>query len=386
MSLLALIAVLLFVFSGCGDDSSKQHSMVVTENDLFSNSLRVATHQHTIVIHLEHPDGEGHDKDLGENGVDEIPVHYSEDVNHTFCWEDDTSDAWHSMELIDSNGNTVLTEHINGECANATITAGHYTMRFTHGGQSEGTQAIFIRLDEDNVKSSGIVNMASVEDNIKTLITTNECSYCDLSYANLTGANLSHAWLRYANLREASLYGADLSWADCYYANLSGADLSHANLAWALLSNSDLREAYISNADLHSVAMIEANLRGAKLNKSDLYGADLSGANLSYVDLSEANLSYADLPGVDLSYADLSAANLSYADLSGVDLTDADLSAANLSYADLSGVDLTDADLSLAIWVDGTRCEEESIGTCRPPYPWAPLTPAPGEDDKERII
>ena len=169
MSLVAFLAILLFAFNGCGDGSSKIQSNVITENDLFANPQIKATHEDTMVIFLEHPDGEGHDNDIGVKGVDEIPVYYSEDFNHTFCWEDDTSVAGgvighhvgKSMELINSSGNTVLTVHNNSECTNATITAGHYTMRFTHGGQSEDTQVIFIRPVEDINSSIGIVSVSS---------------------------------------------------------------------------------------------------------------------------------------------------------------------------------------------------------------------------------
>ena len=275
MSLLALMAVLLFAFSGCGDSDSEIQSNVITENDLFANPQIKATHQHTLVIHLEHPDGEGHDKDIGEKGVDEVPMYYPESVNHTFCWEDDTSDAGHSMELIDSSGNTVLIEHINGECANATIPAGHYTMRFTHGGQSEGTQAIFIRPVEDMSSRRGILNVSSVEDNIHTLITEGDCFGCDLSYANL--------------------YRANLEWAQLGYANLTRADLSHANLSNARMDFANLREAYLSSAnltdaDLFYANLIGADLRAANLTRAYLYGVDLTDADVTQADLTDANL------------------------------------------------------------------------------------------------
>ena len=96
---------------------------------------------------------------------------------------------------------------------------------------------------------------------LKKLKETKICPNCDLSKANLKGANLSEA-----NLKGANLYAADLS-----YANLKGADLSYANLKYANLSNTSLSNANLSNADLS-----EADLYGA-----DLYGADLSGADLN---------------------------------------------------------------------------------------------------------
>jgi hypothetical protein len=119
-------------------------SKVITENDLFANPHIRTTHQHTLVIQLEHPDGEGHERDIGEKGVDEVPLYYSESVNHTFYRKDDFSAAEYSKqvighhvgksaELIDSSGDTILTVNNDSECKNATIPAGHYTMRFMTG-------------------------------------------------------------------------------------------------------------------------------------------------------------------------------------------------------------------------------------------------------------
>ena len=76
---------------------------------------------------------------------------------------------------------------------------------------------------------------------------------------------------------------------------------------------------------------------------------DLSGA-----DLSASNLYNADLTGTDLSEADLTGANLRRANLSDANLRDADLTDADLSGANLSG----------AIWTNGVRFEEGSIGQC----------------------
>lgn len=67
----------------------------------------------------------------------------------------------------------------------------------------------------------------------------------------------------------------------------------------------------------------------------DLVGGDFRGRNMRGVNLSRSNLSYA---------------NFSRADLSG----------ANLSGANLSG-----ADFSEAVWFDGRRCQQGSIGLCR---------------------
>ena len=263
MYLLALLTVIFFAFYGCGDGDSEKRSNVITENDLFANPQIKATHEDTMVIFLEHPDGEGHDNDIGEKGVDEVPVHYSESVNHTFCWEDDTSATEHSMELIDSSGNTVLTEHINGECANAIIPSGHYTMRFTHGGQSEGTQAIFIRPVEDiSISSRGAVNTASVQDNIHTLLTTKRCGLCDLHSADLSDADLMSASLWSANLSNANLSGADLEGAVLWWVNLSSANLSGADLSSADLKEANLSGVNMSGANLSCAIWVDETICG----------------------------------------------------------------------------------------------------------------------------
>lgn len=59
---------------------------------------------------------------------------------------------------------------------------------------------------------------------LKRLLETKQCPGCDLTNADLRGANL-----RYADLRGADLRGANLSNADLRGANLTGAKLTNAN-------------------------------------------------------------------------------------------------------------------------------------------------------------
>lgn len=70
---------------------------------------------------------------------------------------------------------------------------------------------------------------AAVPEDIRTLLTSNQCRNCDLRYAHLAGENLSGADLRGADLTGANLSGANLSGADLRGALLSGAQLSGAN-------------------------------------------------------------------------------------------------------------------------------------------------------------
>lgn len=77
-----------------------------------------------------------------------------------------------------------------------------------------------------------------------------------------------------------------------------------------------------------------------------------------------------DWAGCDIGRADLSVVNLTGANLAGADLTGADLSGAILFDANLEGANLTDVllkgtNLSNAIWMDGSKCAEGSIGECK---------------------
>lgn len=103
---------------------------------------------------------------------------------------------------------------------------------------------------------------------IQQLLSTNECSRCDLNkaglvYAELTGANLSATSLIQANLSHADLSAANLTQAQLNGATLFGADLTGADLRGANLQGADLREAILTNA----------NLEGANLDGTSLLGA-----------------------------------------------------------------------------------------------------------------
>lgn len=115
-------------------------------------------------------------------------------------------------------------------------------------------------------------------------------------------------------------------------------------------SRCDKQGAWLKGADISG-----SNLSAVRLNSAQLGGANLSNANLAGADLSYANLSHARLSG----------ANLARADLTGADLTDADLSHADLSGASVAGAELAQARLDRAIWPDGRRCGDGSLGQCR---------------------
>lgn len=103
-----------------------------------------------------------------------------------------------------------------------------------------------------------------------------------------------------------------------------------------------------------------AHLSNARLMMARLAGVDLRQADMRFVDLTQSDLAYAKLQGVDLTGSNLRGTDLSNADLSGADLSFADLSDAKLEGAVLDG-----ARLRGAIWMDGRRCAETSVGGCR---------------------
>ncbi|NET57361.1 MAG: tetratricopeptide repeat protein [Symploca sp. SIO2E6] len=103
---------------------------------------------------------------------------------------------------------------------------------------------------------------------LQQLLTTKDCTACDLRDAgliltDLRGANLSGADLTGANLSRANLSGADLTGANLTGTSLNGANLTGAFLNGANLTGTDLRDAYLGGAQLFGVNLQAANVRGA---------------------------------------------------------------------------------------------------------------------------
>jgi serine/threonine protein kinase len=104
------------------------------------------------------------------------------------------------------------------------------------------------------------------------LLSTKECTNCDLSNVNLSGMNLSGANLRGANLTGANLSNANLSGAVLEGAILEDVNLSSSNLAGANFISSNLTNANFSNANLSGVSLESAILTGANFNQADVTG------------------------------------------------------------------------------------------------------------------
>jgi len=263
ISFLALLLLASVSFIGCDNDGgggSAQDAGALTENDFAEGLVIFANPPRGVVVtFLEPPDSEKPENDTGEVGNDIIPYRYSEDLNHTYCFEDENVGAEHFAILFDSDGNEVLRVEANGGCVTELIPAGDYYLEFTHDGKIEETLPIFAipqqngeqaaqRVDTDQrlFKSaknqfSRIINnfyniitqkakAQTVAQNRSTLLRTKKCVGC-----NLSGANLSFADLHGANLSDATLTQADLS-----FANLRGADLSRATLTGVILDSSTI--------------------------------------------------------------------------------------------------------------------------------------------------
>jgi uncharacterized protein YjbI with pentapeptide repeats len=111
------------------------------------------------------------------------------------------------------------------------------------------------------------VKAESIED-LQQLLSTQECTGC-----NLIDAGLAHATLTRANLQNADLRGANLSRADLRGANLSGADLSGATLYGANLRGADLTGAKLTNTDLRRAYLLNTVIEGTNFNTAYLKDA-----------------------------------------------------------------------------------------------------------------
>jgi uncharacterized protein YjbI with pentapeptide repeats len=226
---------------------------------------------------------------------------------------------------------------------------------------------------------------AANPDQVKKLLTTNQCPSCDLSGAKLKDANLFGA-----NLMNANLQGADLSGANLGFANLSDANLSNANATQAYLYGATLGETNLSGANLQGAYLrqvvlignnlVNANLQGANLSYTNLGSLNLKGTNLSSANLTGASFTDFRIPGSDPSVEtirqqaalvvnrsvcltgnsfseELSSLKSSGIELLLADLTGTNLSGANLSNAMMTNLKLDEANLSNANLTRATlRC------------------------------
>lgn len=117
----------------------------------------------------------------------------------------------------------------------------------------------------------GLVSSVQAESltDLNKLLSTKNCSQCDLSNAGLVQSDLNRADLKQAdlsgaNLSQANLMGANLQGANLAGASLHGANLTGANLTGANLTGSDLRNAFVGHTNLVGVNLNSAHTEGIK--------------------------------------------------------------------------------------------------------------------------
>jgi len=125
-----------------------------------------------------------------------------------------------------------------------------------------------------------------------------------------------------------------------------------------------------SGKDLRNVRWDEAKVPGSQFDGADLRGASLTGAHLENATFNDARLDGADLSrarliNCDFNNASLSGARLNHAQVINSDFMDADLTGTDLTGASMINAEFMATRLQGATWVDGRRCREGSVGSCR---------------------
>jgi uncharacterized protein YjbI with pentapeptide repeats len=217
-------------------------------------------------------------------------------------------------------------------------------------------------------------------DVVTMVISTNQCEYCNLAGANLSGLDLRNARLRNADMQGLVLSNMDLSGADLRSATLQGAVLINTNLEGANLCQAQLngsptvhRAAKLDGAHLKNTNLANASLDGVSFSGASFYSsqagscqqtacgtyvvptcasayhasinnASFEGAYLSNVDMGQAtgravNFNNATVLGVSFDHADLSPSNDSGVGTTfrNTSLQGTDFSTANLKFADFTG-------------------------------------------------
>ena len=311
--ILLLGSVSFGAIGGCSGGGGQDGSQALTENDFVEDPSLSAIAGGGVVVHfLEPPAGMTAQRDTGDPGIDIIPIRYNRTTEHNYCWEDDDPGAAHSMALVDSEGQVLLTVQANGDCATEIIERGNYEMRLSHDGLSQDTHPIFIRpvvSDQDarntpseqgiiktvkrifkgTLQSFGMGTEAmaqTVQQNIETLLQTRRCITCDLKKANLRGANLSSVNVEGSNFEDADLMNADFNCAVLRVAVFRQANMVEVNLACDNPEN----QTSLVLADLSDAVLAGANATGATFEDANLSQADLREANFNRTILRMANL------------------------------------------------------------------------------------------------
>lgn len=138
-----------------------------------------------------------------------------------------------------------------------------------------------------------------------------------------------------------------VQWSDCRVSdkNRRGADYSGS-----VLTGVTIDESQFDTASFAGARVTDSWIDESLFNNTNFSNADLRGSRISGSVFNGSNFQNADLQG-----AELSRSRFEYVDFRN----------ASLRNATLRRVRLTGANLSGAIWTDGRRCAEGSIGECR---------------------
>ncbi|MFV1982359.1 MAG: pentapeptide repeat-containing protein [Thiohalomonadales bacterium] len=136
-----------------------------------------------------------------------------------------------------------------------------------------------------------------------------------------------------------------VSVANCSATPAPGVNWTHCQKVGLQLSNVDMSNSLISSASLT--------------------GANLLNVNFSNADFSYTELSISRLKNVDYSHAIMVGAILRNSDLINVNFSNSDLRYLNLTGSILKNTNFSEANLSNAIWIDGRKCANNSIGICK---------------------
>ncbi len=138
--------------------------------------------------------------------------------------------------------------------------------------------------------------------------------------------------------------GQTSSQSDCTATPAAGVNWNSCNM----------RGMTAENVNLDGMSATSARLTSASFN-----GSSMKSANLGYANLDNAQLSY-----VDFTDAVLKGASMRNADMTRVVLNNADLRYSDMSGARIGGLQITNARLTGAIWTNGKKCKEGSLGKC----------------------
>ncbi|MFZ9114956.1 MAG: pentapeptide repeat-containing protein, partial [bacterium] len=207
-------------------------------------------------------------------------------------------------------------------------------------------QLSFTIIDDDNFNYTGDPNS-----NLNTLLSTGNCSGCNLSGIfvdgdntsladNVTSVNLANANLSNAHFQNVEFAGDNFSAALLDNASFErvgffGVDLSQANLSNAHFQNvefagDNFRAALLDNASFERVGFFGVQLdavRGSGLHIQDslLYAVQIQHANLPESQFDNSSLLYSSIAQTNLTHSGFAKTGLYHTSLDNVSLVGADL-------------------------------------------------------------